>query len=179
MKAKSNKPFSPKSGKKFTQKGKGTKLGGKSGGKKPFKPYNNAERKSRPGKGGDGSKTRQKFAFSKDGKGPQKREFPHFKAKSKEEGEGPDAKKMKKGEFKPKTKEMTKEELKKNRQQRKKDLKNSRQQAERKDMFDIICHAKRVWGELRRTLREDSGGHRQNEDVDQSQQRSQGALRGF
>lgn len=57
---------------------------------------------------------------------------------------------MKKGEFKPKTKELTAEELKKNRQQRKKDLKNSRQQAERKDMFEIICQAKRVWGDLRR-----------------------------
>lgn len=153
MEAKSKKPFSPKGGKKFTQKGKdsiGTKLGGKSGGKKPFKPYNSAEKKSRPGKGGDGGKTKHKFAFSKVDKGPQKRK-PSFKAKKDgEEGEGPVAKKMKKGEFKPKTKELTEEELKKNRQQRKKDLKNSRQQAERKDMFEIIRQAKRVWGDLRR-----------------------------
>lgn len=153
MEAKSKKPFSPKGGKKFTQKGKdsiGTKLGGKSGGKKPFKPYNSAEKKSRPGKGGDGGKTKHKFAFSKVDKGTQKRK-PSFKAKKDgEEGEGPVAKKMKKGEFKPKTKELTEEELKKNRQQRKKDLKNSRQQAERKDMFEIIRQAKRVWGDLRR-----------------------------
>lgn len=60
------------------------------------------------------------------------------------------AKKMKKGEFKPKSKELTKEELKKNRQQRKKDLKKNRQLAERKDMFEIICQAKQVWGDLRR-----------------------------
>lgn len=62
---------------------------------------------------------------------------------------GPVAKRMKKGEFKPK-KELTEEELKKNRQQRKKDLKKSRQQADRKDMFQIICQSKRVWGDLRR-----------------------------
>lgn len=59
---------------------------------------------------------------------------------------GPATKKMKKGEFKV----MTKEELKKNRQQRKKELKKNRQQAERKDMFEIICQAKQVWGSLRR-----------------------------
>lgn len=57
---------------------------------------------------------------------------------------------MKKGEFKPKAKEMTKEELKLNRQQRKKEVKKNRQQAERKDMFEIICQAKQVWGNLRR-----------------------------
>lgn len=56
---------------------------------------------------------------------------------------------MKKGDFKPKTR-MTKEELKLNRQQRKKELKMNRQQAERKDMFEIICKAKQVWGNLRR-----------------------------
>uniref|UniRef100_UPI0037E711ED pumilio homolog 3 n=1 Tax=Semicossyphus pulcher TaxID=241346 RepID=UPI0037E711ED len=155
MEAKSKKPFSPKGGKKFTQKGKdsmGTKLGGKPGGKpggkKPFKPYNKTEKRGRPEKGGDGGK--KQFAFSKDGKGPQKRKMPPFKARNEEEGEGPGAKRMKKGEFNPKSKELTKEELNKNRQQRKKDLKNSRQQAERKDMFEIICHAKRVWGDLRR-----------------------------
>lgn len=67
----------------------GTKLGGKPGskpgGKKPFKPYNNAERKSRPGKGGDGGKKQHKLAFSKDGKGPQKRKLPPFKVKREEE----------------------------------------------------------------------------------------------
>nr|XP_046230507.1 pumilio homolog 3 [Scatophagus argus] len=153
MEAKSKR--SPKGGKKFTQKGKdsiGTKLGGKPGnkpgGKKPFKPYNNTERKSKPGKGGDGGKKQQKFAFAKTSKGSQKRKLPPFKGKKEEEG--PVAKKMKKGEFKPKTKEMTKEELKMNRQQRKKELKKNRQLAERKDMFQIICQAKQVWGDLRR-----------------------------
>ncbi|XP_042365138.1 pumilio homolog 3 [Plectropomus leopardus] len=154
MEAKSKKPFSPKGGKKLTQKGKdaiGTKLGGKPGGKKPFKPYNNTERKGKPGKGGDGGNKERKFAFSKAGTGPPKRKAP-FKGKYKEdeEGGGPAAKKMKEGEFKPKTKELTEEEMKKNRQQRKKDLKKSRQQAERKDMFQIICQCKQVWGNLRR-----------------------------
>lgn len=51
----------------------GGKAGGKPGGKKPFKPYNSAERKSRPGKGGDSGKKQHKLAFSKAGKGPQKR----------------------------------------------------------------------------------------------------------
>lgn len=67
----------------------GTKLGGKPGGKKPFKPYNNTERKGRPWKGGDGDKKQQKFAFSKAGNGPQKRKLPHFKGKNEEDsGEG-------------------------------------------------------------------------------------------
>lgn len=46
----------------------GTKFGGKPGSKKPFKQYNNAERKSRPGKGRDGGKRETKFSFSKGGK---------------------------------------------------------------------------------------------------------------
>ncbi|XP_029301201.1 pumilio homolog 3 [Cottoperca gobio] len=150
MEAKSKKPFSPKGGKKLSQKGKdsmGTKLGGKPGGKKPFKPYNNTEKKGKPWKGGEGGKKEHKSAFSKAGTGQQKRKLP-FKAKNEEdEGEGP-AKKMKKGELK--TEELTEEELKKNRQQIKKDLKNSRQHAERKDMFDVICQCKRMWGDLRR-----------------------------
>lgn len=62
---------------------------------------------------------------------------------------GPAAKKMKKGEFKPK-KGQTEEELTQNRQQKKKELKKTRQLAERKDMFQIICQAKQVWGDLRR-----------------------------
>uniref|UniRef100_A0A672Z5F4 PUM-HD domain-containing protein n=1 Tax=Sphaeramia orbicularis TaxID=375764 RepID=A0A672Z5F4_9TELE len=41
-------------------------------------------------------------------------------------------------------------EMKKERLRKKKELKRTRQQAERKDMFDIICKAKKVWGELRR-----------------------------
>uniref|UniRef100_A0A672Z1H1 Pumilio homolog 3-like n=1 Tax=Sphaeramia orbicularis TaxID=375764 RepID=A0A672Z1H1_9TELE len=52
---------------------------------------------------------------------------------------------MKKG-----SSEQTKEEMKKERLRKKKELKRTRQQAERKDMFDIICKAKKVWGELRR-----------------------------
>uniref|UniRef100_A0A671VMU6 Pumilio homolog 3 n=1 Tax=Sparus aurata TaxID=8175 RepID=A0A671VMU6_SPAAU len=56
---------------------------------------------------------------------------------------------MKKGEFKPK-KGQTEEELTQNRQQKKKELKKTRQLAERKDMFQIICQAKQVWGDLRR-----------------------------
>uniref|UniRef100_A0A3P8U0V3 Pumilio homolog 3 n=1 Tax=Amphiprion percula TaxID=161767 RepID=A0A3P8U0V3_AMPPE len=148
MEAKSKKPFSPKAGKKLNQKGKdsiGTKLGGKPGnkpgGKKPFKPYNNSEKKSRPGKGGNAGKREQKFGFSKGGKGALgKRKM----STDKDEGEeGPTAKRGKK-------EPLTKEELNKIRQQKKKDLKKSRQQAERKDMFEIICQSKQVWGQLRR-----------------------------
>nr|XP_040053052.1 pumilio homolog 3 isoform X1 [Gasterosteus aculeatus aculeatus] len=151
MEAKSKKIYSPKEGKKFPQKGKdsmGTKLGGKPGGKKPYKPFNNTERKGRP-KGGDGGKREHKFPFSKADGGPQKRKMP-FKAKNKEDGEGPVFKKMKKGEFDPKKKEMTEEELKKNRLQIKRDLKNTRQEAEKKDMFQIVRQCKQVWGDLRR-----------------------------
>ncbi|XP_026154227.1 pumilio homolog 3 [Mastacembelus armatus] len=143
---------SPKGGKKLTQKGKdsiGTKLGGKPGGKpgskKPFKPYNTE--KSRLGKSKDGDKKEHKFAFSKGGKGPKKRKLLPVKE---QESEDPAAKRMRKEGFKPKKTELTKEELKKNRQQRKKELKKSRQQADRKDMYQIICHSKQVWGDLRR-----------------------------
>ncbi|XP_054467942.1 pumilio homolog 3 [Anoplopoma fimbria] len=158
MEAKSKKNASPKVGKKLPQKGKdsmGTKLGGKPGGKpggkKPYKPFNNTERKGKPWKGGDGGKKEHKFPFSKDGMGPQKRKMP-FKGKIKEEGEGegPVSKRMKNSEFDPKTKELSEEELKKNRHQMKNDLKKSRQHAERKDMFQIICQCKQVWGDLRR-----------------------------
>ncbi|XP_028274268.1 pumilio homolog 3 [Parambassis ranga] len=151
MEAKSKKPFSPKGGKKITQKGKdsiGTKLGGKpgskQGGKKPFKPYNNTEKKSRPWKGKDGGTKEHKFSFSKAGKGsPGKRKLQAVKDDG-EEGEGPMAKKVKKGEFKGNKKE----DMKKSRQ--KKDLKKSRQLAEKKDMFQIICQCKQLWGDLRR-----------------------------
>ncbi|KAL3041327.1 hypothetical protein OYC64_019517 [Pagothenia borchgrevinki] len=150
MEAKSKKPFSPKGGKKFTQKGKdsmGTKLGGKPPGKKPFKAYDNTGGK--PWKGGNGGNKDYKPAFSKAGPGQQKRKMP-FKAKNEEEGEGPEAKKLKDGEVKPNTEGLTEEEIKKNRQQAKRDLKDSRQHAERKDMFDIIRQCKRLWGDLRR-----------------------------
>ncbi|XP_033981846.1 pumilio homolog 3 [Trematomus bernacchii] len=150
MEAKSKKPFSPKGGKKFTQKGKdsmGTKLGGKPPGKKPFKAYDNTGGK--PWKGGNGGNKDYKPAFSKAGPGQQKRKMP-FKAKHEEEGEGPEAKKLKDGEVKPNTEGLTEEEIKKNRQQAKRDLKDSRQHAERKDMFDIIRQCKRLWGDLRR-----------------------------
>lgn len=131
------------------QKGKGkdstgTKFGGKPGSKKPFKPYNNAERKSRPGKGRDGGKKEAKFSFSKTGK----RKLPDVKDEE-GKGEGPVAKKVKKGGFKA-NKKLTEEELKKNRQQRKKELKRNRQEAERKDMFEIINQSKHMWGDLRR-----------------------------
>ncbi|KAK9532790.1 hypothetical protein VZT92_010158 [Zoarces viviparus] len=153
MEAKSPKNSFPKDRKKFPQKGKdsmGTKLGGKPGGKKPYKAFDNTERKGRP-KGGDGDKREHKFPFSKADRGPQKRTMP-FKARIKEEdeGEGPVVKRMKEGKFDPKMKELTEEELKKNRQQMKRDLKNSRQEAEMKDMFQIIRQCKQVWGDLRR-----------------------------
>ncbi|MEQ2281292.1 hypothetical protein AMECASPLE_028771, partial [Ameca splendens] len=139
MAAKPGKPFSSKGGKQLTYKGKdssGTKFGGKPGGKKPFKPYKNTEKKTRPGKANDGGR---KLGFSKAGKGPQgKRKLPA-------DGRGPLAKKGKRGE-----KKLTDEELKKNRLQKKKELKNSRQQMERKEMFDIIRQCKGVWGNLRR-----------------------------
>uniref|UniRef100_A0AAX7VAH9 PUM-HD domain-containing protein n=1 Tax=Astatotilapia calliptera TaxID=8154 RepID=A0AAX7VAH9_ASTCA len=85
----------------------GTKFGGKPGSKKPFKQYNNAERKSRPGKGRDGDKRQTKFSFSKGGK--------RKLTDAKDEG-GPGAKKVKKDGFKPNEK-LTKEELKKNSRQ--------------------------------------------------------------
>ncbi|XP_068190699.1 pumilio homolog 3 isoform X2 [Antennarius striatus] len=154
MEKKAKKPVSPKSGKKFMQKGKdstGTKFSGKPGskpgGKKPFKPYNKTEKKKEAGKSGDVAKKPNKPAFSKSKKGPQKRKLPFKARKGGEEGEGPTAKKMKKSELK--TKEETKE-LNLNRQQKKKELKKNRQLAERKDMFQIICQAKQVWGALRR-----------------------------
>ncbi|MEQ2194975.1 hypothetical protein XENOCAPTIV_005412 [Xenoophorus captivus] len=139
MAAKPGKPFSSKGGKQLTYKGKdssGTKFGGKPGGKKPFKPYKNTEKKTRPGKANDGGR---KLGFSNAGKGPQgKRKLPA-------DGRGPLAKKGKRGE-----KKLTDEELKKNRLQKKKELKDSRQQMERKEMFDIIRQCKGVWGNLRR-----------------------------
>lgn len=64
---------------------------------------------------------------------------------------GPRKKKVKKEDFKAEKKpKLSKEELKKNGQQRKKELKKSRQQAERKEMFEIICRSKQVWGDLRK-----------------------------
>uniref|UniRef100_A0A1A8JT12 Pumilio homolog 3 n=1 Tax=Nothobranchius kuhntae TaxID=321403 RepID=A0A1A8JT12_NOTKU len=143
MEAKPKKAFSPKGGKKLLQKRKdslGTKLGGKPGGKKPFKPFKNTEKKNRPGNTREGGRKEHKSGFSK---GMQR------KRSVSEEGEGPEPKRMRKGDFKG-GKKPTKEELKKNRQQKKKDLKKSRQQAERKDMFEIICLSKKVWGNLRR-----------------------------
>uniref|UniRef100_A0A8C5GU48 PUM-HD domain-containing protein n=1 Tax=Gouania willdenowi TaxID=441366 RepID=A0A8C5GU48_GOUWI len=150
MEAKSKKPFTAKASKKFTLKSKdshtfGGKPGGKPGTKKPFKPYNSTERKGRAGKAKDGGK----FTFSKGGKSSLgKRRANNVE----EEGEGgPTAKRTKNGSSDiVKKKPMTKEELKKNRQQRKRDLKKNRQEAERKDMFQIICQSKRVWGDLRR-----------------------------
>lgn len=147
MEAKPKKKFSPKKGKTSTLKGKesiSTKMGGKPGAKKPFKPYN--KEKSRPGKNGDKQTTHK---FSKSDKGVRKRKLPHGKGMTKESDDqgGPASKKFKSG--KPKGK-LSKEELKATRQQRKRDVKKFRQQAERKDMFDIVCQSKRIWGQLRR-----------------------------
>ncbi|XP_056875712.1 pumilio homolog 3 isoform X1 [Takifugu flavidus] len=157
MDSKTRKPFSPKGGKKFTQKvndSKATRFGGKPsskpGGKKPYKPFNSTEKKNKSWKPVDNGKKQNQFISSKTDGESQKRKKPPLKSKRGEEAEGPAAKKMKKGDFKPRMKEMTKEELKLNRQQRKKELKKNRQQMERKDMFEIICQAKKVWGTLRR-----------------------------
>uniref|UniRef100_A0A1A8RG95 KIAA0020 n=1 Tax=Nothobranchius rachovii TaxID=451742 RepID=A0A1A8RG95_9TELE len=139
MEAKPKKAFSPKGGKKLLQKRKdslGTKLGGKPGGKKPFKPFKNTEKKNRPGNTREGGRKEHKSGFSK---GMRR------KRSVSEEGEGPEPKRTRKGDFKG-GKKPTKEELKKNRQQKKKDLKKSRQQAERKDMFEIICLSKKSLG---------------------------------
>lgn len=126
----------------------GTKLGGKPGGKKLFKAYN-TDKKNHPGKS---SERKMINKFSKVDKFTRKRKVPHGKVtEEQEENRGPISKKLKKGEFDPqKKRRMSKEELKANRQQRKKELKRSRQQAERKDMFDIICKSKQMWGQLRR-----------------------------
>ncbi|TNM92401.1 hypothetical protein fugu_019413, partial [Takifugu bimaculatus] len=150
MDSKTRKPFSPKGGKKFTQKvndSKATRFGGKPsskpGGKKPYKPFNSTEKKNKSWKPVDNGKKQNRFISSKTDGESQKRKKPPLKSKRGEEAEGPAAKKMKKGDFKPRMKEMTKEELKLNRQQRKKELKKNRQQMERKDMFEIICQAKK------------------------------------
>lgn len=136
MDAKPKKKFSSKGGKTFALKGKET--GGKPAAKKPFKPYN--KEKNRTGKSGDKQTTHK---FFKNDKGVRKRKLPHGKG-TKEEG--PASKKLK---GKPKLK-LSKEELKATRQQRKRDVKRSRQQFERKDMFDIVCQSKHIWGQLRR-----------------------------
>ncbi|KAM4719887.1 pumilio homolog 3 [Anableps anableps] len=134
METKPQKQFSSRGGQRPSYKGKdsaGARLGGKPGGKKPFKPYKNTEKKSRAGKANDGGR---KLGFSGAGK-QGKRKLPAG-------GGGPPAKREKKP--------TTEEELKKNRLQKKKELKNNRQQAERKEMFEIIRRCKGVWGSLRR-----------------------------
>lgn len=121
-----------------------TKMQGKPGAKKPFKPY--SKEKSHTGKSGDKQTTHK---FSKNNRGVRKRKLPHGKGTKGERDDqgGPASKKWKSG--KPKQK-LTKEELKATRQQRKKDVKRFRQQAERKDMFDIVSQSKNIWGQLRR-----------------------------
>ncbi|XP_072309956.1 pumilio homolog 3 [Eucyclogobius newberryi] len=135
MEAKPKNKFSPK-GKASALKGKdpmGSKMGGKPDSKKPFKKTERTERR------GD---NRTPPKFFKNDKGVRKRKDT--------EGEGgPVSKKWKSGKSEPK-KPLSKEELKATRQQRKKDVKKTRQQAERKDMFDIICKSKMIWGQLRR-----------------------------
>lgn len=106
--------------------------------KKPFKPYN--KEKNRPGK----SRDTTSLKFSKNDKGVRKRKLPPGKGTK---DEGPASKKWKDGKSKPK---LSKAELKATRQQRKRDVKRNRQQNERKDMFDIVCQSKHIWGQLRR-----------------------------
>ncbi|XP_077479379.1 pumilio homolog 3 [Stigmatopora argus] len=99
--------------------------------------------------GGRNATQKKKPTFVKGGKG-QKRKLPtdNRDGNDKEAG-GPQAKKLKKGKINPKKKYKTDEELKKNRSQKKKDLKKSRQEADRKDMYQIINDAKKLWGDLR------------------------------
>uniref|UniRef100_A0A8C7WUZ0 Pumilio RNA-binding family member 3 n=1 Tax=Oryzias sinensis TaxID=183150 RepID=A0A8C7WUZ0_9TELE len=126
MESKAKKAFSPKGVKKLAQRGKGSKLGGKPGGKKPFKPLKNAEK---PSGAKDRGNKQHKAAFSRGGGLQQgKRKLP-------------------KGE------QLSEEELKKNRLQRRKELKRSRQQASRKEMFEVINQSKQVWEDLRRCVK--------------------------
>uniref|UniRef100_H3CY95 Pumilio homolog 3 n=1 Tax=Tetraodon nigroviridis TaxID=99883 RepID=H3CY95_TETNG len=113
METKTRKPFSPKGDAKTSKFG--GKPGSKPGGKKPYKPFNNAEKKSKAWKTGEPFNKQKRLIGSAADGGSQKRKRP------------------------PKSGE-----------QRKKELKKNRQQTERKDMFDIICQAKQVWGNLRR-----------------------------
>uniref|UniRef100_A0A3P9I4M6 Pumilio homolog 3 n=1 Tax=Oryzias latipes TaxID=8090 RepID=A0A3P9I4M6_ORYLA len=144
MESKAKKAFSPKGVKKLAQRGKdsiGSKLGGKPGSKKPFKPLKNAEKPNGPR---DRGNKQHKAAFSRGGGVQQgKRKLPAFKNR-KEKDDGPAAKRAKKGE------QLSEEELKKNRLQRRKELKRSRQQASRKEMFEVINQSKQVWEDLRR-----------------------------
>ncbi|XP_055009925.1 pumilio homolog 3 isoform X2 [Boleophthalmus pectinirostris] len=148
MEAKPKKTFSPKAKvvKATALKGKdstSTKMGGKSGSKKPFKkPYKNTEHSGKRGE------KRVAHKFFKNDQRVRKRKRPHGKDSEGGEG-GPVSKKLKSGKPDPK-KKLSKEELKATRQQRKRDVKKNRQQAERKDMFDIICQSKQIWGQLRR-----------------------------
>lgn len=63
---------------------KATKFGGKPGGKKPYKPFNSAEKKSNPWKTGDNGKKPNRFI---DGES-QKRKKPPLKSKRGQEAEG-------------------------------------------------------------------------------------------
>ncbi|KAM4635244.1 pumilio homolog 3 isoform 2-T2 [Polymixia lowei] len=145
MEAKPKKGFSPKGGKKVAYKGKdsiGTKFGGKPAGKKPFKPYNNAQKKGTFGKTEDGGKNNPKFGFSKDRPGFNKRKLPH----GEEEEEAVSGYKRKKVTPEQGTQKTNWTEYK----QKKKELKDFRQQTERKDVYEIICRSKHIWGTLRR-----------------------------
>ncbi|RVE65432.1 hypothetical protein OJAV_G00116450 [Oryzias javanicus] len=144
MESKTKKAFSPKGVKKLAHRGKdsiGSKLGGKPGGKKPFKPFKNAEKQNRAK---DRGNKQHKPAFSRGG-GPQQGKRKRSALQNrKERDQGPAAKRVKKGE------PLSEEELQKNRLQRKKELKRSRQQAARKEMFEVINQSKQVWEDLRR-----------------------------
>ncbi|CAL9683265.1 unnamed protein product [Knipowitschia caucasica] len=141
MEAKPKKSISSKAGKAPALKGKDslrTKMSVSAGVKRPFKkPFKNTEALGKRGE------KRPAHKFSKHDKGVKRR-------KDADGGDGgPVSKKWKSAKLEPK-KRLSKEELKATRQQRKKDVKKNRQQAERKDMFDIICQSKQIWGQLRR-----------------------------
>lgn len=63
----------------------GGKPGSKPGGRKPYKPFNNAEKKNKPWKAGDHFNKQNRFTASTADAGSQKRKKPPKKG---EEGEG-------------------------------------------------------------------------------------------
>lgn len=69
----------------FCPDSKATKFGGKPGGKKPYKPFNNAEKKKKPWKTGDHFNKQNRFMASVADGGSLKRKKPPKKG---EEGEG-------------------------------------------------------------------------------------------
>lgn len=76
----------------FCPDSKATKFGGKPGskpgGKKPYKPFNNAEKKNKPWKTGDHFNKQNRVIDSTADGGSQKRKKPPIKSKRGEEDEG-------------------------------------------------------------------------------------------